>query len=144
MFVGHHTFTLDSKARLTIPAKYRDALGPAMVVTRNPIEPCLLLLPMGKWEAIAAKLSERPMTHKATADLRRLLFSTAEDLRADGQGRILLSQQLRSYARIEADVVIAGMNDYLEIWNQTLWLERMPDTMSLSSEMLDAIADLGI
>jgi MraZ protein len=144
MFVGHYTFSLDSKARLTIPAKYRDALSPSLVVTRNPIEPCLLMLPLEKWSAISAKLSERPMTHQPTAVLRRLLFSTAEDLKPDGQGRILLNQQLRAYARIESDVVIAGMNDYLEIWNRPMWEERMPDAMTLGSEMLEAIAELGI
>ncbi|MGL4649572.1 MAG: division/cell wall cluster transcriptional repressor MraZ [Caldilineaceae bacterium] len=142
MFVGHFAFTLDSKARLTIPAKFRDELSPALIVTRNPIEPCLLMLPWNKWEAIAAKLSERPMTHKATAVLRRMLFSTAEDLKPDGQGRILLSQQLRSYAHIEADVVINGMNDYLEIWNRSLFEQQLPN--ELPPEMREDVADLGI
>lgn len=142
MFVGHFYLTLDSKARLTIPAKYRDELSPALVVTRNPTEPCLLLLPLPKWEAIATTLSARPMTHQATALLRRLLFSTAEDLKLDGQGRILLSQQLRAYAQIEADVVVNGMNDYAEIWNRSLFDQRLPN--ELSPEMLDAVAELGI
>lgn len=141
MFVGHYTFTLDSKARLTIPAKYRDALSPSLVVTRNPTETCLYMLPMAKWEAISARLSELPMTHQPTAMLRRLLFSTAEDLKPDAQGRILLSQQLRSYARIESDVVINGMNDYLEIWDRDHFEQQLPK--ELTDEQITAIAALG-
>ncbi len=141
MFVGHYTFTLDSKSRLTIPAKYRHELSPALVVTRNPTESCLYMLPMAKWESISARLSELPMTHQPTAMLRRLLFSTAEDLKPDGQGRILLSQQLRAYAQIESEVVINGMNDYLEIWDRARFEQQLPK--ELTDEQVDAIAALG-
>ena len=125
MFLGEFTHSLDSKSRLTIPAKFRDQLIPGLVVTRNPGGNCLLVMPMAEWERVAERVSALPLTDRRSALLRRALFSAAEDLKPDRQGRILISQRLRDYARIEHDVVVAGMNTYLELWNPQLWEEQV-------------------
>lgn len=129
MFLGEYTHTLDAKGRLTIPAKYRNALAPGMVVTRNPMERCLLLFPQSEWERLADKVSALPLTDPRSAAFRRAFFSAAEDLQPDGQGRILLSQRLREYANIENEVVVAGMNKFIELWNPALWEEKVVSAM---------------
>lgn len=125
MFLGRQVYSLDSKFRLTIPAKYREFLAPTMVVTRSPSEPCLLVLPLPEWNQLSQKVSGLSMVDPVSALLKRVLFSSAEDLRADNQGRILISQPLRAYAEIESDVLIAGVNTYLELWNPARWDERV-------------------
>lgn len=144
MFLGEFTHSLDSKGRLTIPSKFRDALVPGLVVTRNPGGSCLLLVPMPEWETIAGRVSALPLTDRRSALLRRALFSAAEDLKPDRQGRILVSQRLRDFAHIESDVVVAGMNTHVELWNPALW-EREVLT-PLQSEELDGdlFAALGV
>lgn len=144
MFLGEYVHTLDSKARLTIPSKFRDLLAPTLVVTRNPAEPCLLVLPLTEWTALADKLSRLPMTDPASGLLRRVMFSAAEDLKADNQGRILISQRLRDYAKIEADVLVAGMNTYLELWQPTLWDERVMQQVNNGALNGALFAALGI
>lgn len=129
MFLGEYTHSLDAKGRLTIPAKYRNELAVGMVVTRNPVDNCLLLFPQGEWEQLAAKVSALPFIDPSTSAFRRAFFSAAEDLQPDGQGRILLSQRLREYAKIEADVVVAGMNKFVELWNPVLWEEKVVGAM---------------
>lgn len=125
MFLGEFTHGLDSKGRLTIPAKFREHLEQGLVATRSPMERCLLVYPMSEWERIAAKVSALPLTDPRSAQLRRAFFSAAEDLTPDKQGRILISQRLRDFAHIETDVIVAGVNIFVELWQPTLWDEKV-------------------
>jgi MraZ protein len=125
MFLGEYTHSLDSKGRLTIPAKFRNAFANGLVVTRNPADSCLLVFPRAEWDKLADKVSALPLTDPRSAAFRRAVFSTAEDLESDGQGRVLLSQRLRDYAQIEGDVVVAGMNKFIELWNPGAWEENL-------------------
>ncbi len=121
MFLGEYTHSLDDKGRLTIPAKFREQLAAGLVVTRNPGERCLLLMPQAEWTAVAEKISALPLTDPRSALLRRAIFSAAEDLTPDKQGRILISQRLREYAQIESDIVIAGLDKFVELWQPANW-----------------------
>lgn len=125
MFLGEFSHGLDNKGRLTIPAKFRDQLDRGLVVTRSPMERCLLVFPMPAWEQVAAKVSALPLTDPRSAQLRRAFFSGAEDLIPDKQGRILISQRLREYAQIEMDVIVAGVNLFVELWRPNLWDEKV-------------------
>ncbi len=144
MFLGEYIHTLDSKGRLTIPAKYRDRLVPGLVVTRNPLDPCLLVMPLDEWERRTRRLNEMPITSREVLMLRRLLFTAAEDLKPDRQGRILISQRLREIAGIEDDVLIAGMNTYLELWNPQRWEEKVLQPMAEGHLVDDLFAALGV
>lgn len=125
MFLGNYLFSLDSKSRLTIPAKFRELLSPTLVVTRHPVETCLMVLPLAEWTRFADRVSSLPMADPDSALLRRMVFSAAEDLRADAQGRILISKSLRDYARITTEVQIVGQNIYLELWDPATWAEHV-------------------
>lgn len=143
MFLGEFNHSLDNKGRLTIPAKFRNALANGLVVTRNPADQCLLVFPQAEWEKLADKVSALPLTDPRSAAFRRAFFSAAEDLEPDGQGRILLSQRLRTYAQIDADVVIAGQNKFLEIWAPTLWEEKVLNELDetiLSSDFFSTLS----
>lgn len=122
MFLGRYQFSLDSKARLTIPAKYRELLAPTLIVTRHPVENCLIALPMGEWFRWTAKVDGLSIVDTDAAHLRRILYGSAEDLHLDSQGRVLLTQRLRELAHIDSDVLIIAAGAYLEIWNPADWL----------------------
>ena len=125
MFLGEFSHSLDSKGRLTIPAKFRDQLAPGLVVTRSPQDRCILVMPQGKWEDVAEKISALPLADPRSALLRRAIFSAAEDFKPDKQGRILISQRLRDYAQIQDDIIIAGVNTFIELWQPQLWEENV-------------------
>ena len=144
MFLGEYTHSLDSKGRLTIPAKFRDQLVPGLVVTRNPNGGCLLLMPLDEWERVSARVSALPLTDNRSSLLRRALFSAAEDFRIDKQGHILISQRLREFAAIENEVVLAGMNTYLELWNPRSWDEQVLAPLQNNELNDDLFAALGV
>ncbi len=135
MFLGEFIHSLDSKGRLTIPAKFRDQLAAGLVITRNPMERCLLVIPQARWAEMADKISALPLTDPRSALLRRAIFSAAEDLKPDRQGRILISQRLRDYAQIESEILVAGLNTFIELWQPTLWEEKV--LQPLNSDNID-------
>jgi MraZ protein len=129
MFYGEFTHTIDDKGRLIIPAKYRDKLGEAMV-TRG-LDHHLVLYPLPAWEQLVEKLRLLPMTDPNARDLRRLIFSGAQEVVPDKQGRILVPPYLREYAGITQGAVIAGLESHIEIWNPEAWgktLESVQNT----------------
>jgi MraZ protein len=144
MFLGEYQYALDSKARLTIPARFRELLAPTVVLTRHPAERCLMLLPMAEWQRLADRVSALSITDGNAALLRRMVFSAAEDLRPDAQGRILLSQRLREFARIENEVLIAGMNTFLELWNPDDWQAKYGTLFADLESNAQRFAALGI
>jgi len=144
VFLGEYSHNLDSKGRLTIPAKYREQLKMGMVVTRNPGGNCLLLMPLDEWQRVSARVSALPLTDRRSALLRRALFSAAEDLTQDKQGRILVSQRLREFADIETEVVVAGMNTHIELWNPQRWREQVLAALESTELDADVFGTLGV
>ncbi|MEZ4640780.1 MAG: division/cell wall cluster transcriptional repressor MraZ [Caldilineaceae bacterium] len=145
MFLGEYAHNLDDKGRLTIPAKFRDQLATGVVVTRNLSSRCLVAIPMDQWERISAQVRElAALTDPAAGMLRRAIFSAAEDLKPDRQGRILISQRLRDYAGIESEVVIAGVDSHVELWKPELWDAQVLTPLQDDSLGPNPFADLGI
>ena len=124
-FVGQFHHNLDDKGRLTIPARFRDLLQSDGAYVMFGMDHNLLLLTSPQFESIAQKLLAMNTADASTRDLRRLVFGTAERVEIDKAGRILISQNLRNMADIQADVVMAGTGLWIELWSPNLWSARM-------------------
>jgi MraZ protein len=124
-FVGQFHHTIDDKGRLTIPARFRDMLQSDGAYVMLGMDHNLLLLTSSQFESIAQKLLAMNSADASTRDLRRLVFGTAERVEIDKAGRILISQNLRSMASIQGDVVMAGTGLWIELWSPSLWETRM-------------------
>jgi MraZ protein len=136
MFLGTHTPRLDDKGRLFLPAKYRDELAGGLVITKGQ-ERCLYVFPPDEFGRITEALRTAPVTAKAVRDYSRVFFASASDETPDKQGRITIPPALRSYAGLERDCAVVGMNTRLEIWDATAWqsyLDQQEDAFSEASE----------
>ncbi|MFC2048106.1 division/cell wall cluster transcriptional repressor MraZ [Chloroflexota bacterium] len=120
MFLGEFEYKIDDKGRVNIPPKFRRALREEVVLTPG-IEKCVTLYPLAEWKKLAATLTTGSVTSSKLRKLNRAIFATAFSLNIDKQGRIALPIPLREYAGIEDEVVIAGANTYLELWNKEQW-----------------------
>jgi MraZ protein len=140
MFLGEYTHTIDDKGRLTIPARFRGDLASGLVVTRG-FDQNLMIFPLNGWQEMAERILSRPLADESVRSFRRRVFSGAVDLVPDRQGRIVLPNYLRDFARIDGEVVVAGMYNYLEIWSVLSW-----NTVRENIEESDATrwGDLGI
>lgn len=120
MFLGRYAHSLDAKGRLAIPARFRDELAAGLVLTRG-IDRCLSLYPMASWLPLAERVSALPMTDPDARNFRRMVFAEAVDLSLDGQGRVLVPEELRRYAELDREAYVVGVHSSIEIWSPTRW-----------------------
>jgi MraZ protein len=118
--LGTYTPRLDDKGRLVLPAKYRDELAEGIVLTKGQ-DGCLVLWPAEGFERYARELDEASRSNAAARAFLRVLFSSANDQVPDKQGRILVPADLRSYAGLEGDIVVAGNGSTCEMWAPEPW-----------------------
>ncbi len=123
MFLGEFVYTIDEKGRLAVPAKFRADLTDGLVVTRG-IDRCLAIYPMKQWRRLAKQVSDLPMTDRRARAFSRLVFANASDATPDKQGRVLIPPRLREYAGLDGEVVVTGLNTYIEVWNPDSWGEE--------------------
>jgi len=123
MFLGEFVHTIDEKGRLIIPARFRAELAKGLVVTRG-IDRCLAIYPMEEWQRLAERVSALPMTDRRARAFRRLVFANAADALPDQQGRVLLPPRLPEHASLDGEVVITGLDTYIEMWNPDAWGEE--------------------
>jgi MraZ protein len=143
VFLGEYEHNLDDKGRLAIPSRFREELGEGVVITRG-FDRCLMGFPRPIWEQLAKQVSGLSLGQGEARNLRRLLFSGAADMALDRQGRILLPQNLREYAGLGDQVIVAGLNTHFEIWANARWNEVLENLDGSASAIAEQLAALGI
>ncbi|MBU4270217.1 division/cell wall cluster transcriptional repressor MraZ [Candidatus Dependentiae bacterium] len=127
MFRGINAINLDSKGRISMPARYRAAIESEskgqLVITIDTEERCLLLYPLPTWEEIEKKIESLPSFNQVTRRIQRLLIGHATELEMDGNGRLLLPPLLREYASINKQLVLVGQGKKFELWDKNVWGE---------------------
>ena len=148
MFRGTNALSLDSKGRMSIPAKYRERLttlcAGSLIVTIDPTYQCLLIYPLPIWEDVEQRLNQLPSTDSAVRSLKFLLIGRAEDCEMDSQGRILLSTSLREFAKLEKKVALAGQGERFELWDQQLWQLRHQESLQSIRDNPDLLKSIEI
>jgi MraZ protein len=142
MFVGQYAHSVDAKGRLAVPAKFRNELKKA-VVTKG-LENCLVLYPKKQWDVLAGKLAALPISKANSRAFARMMLAGAMDVSVDSQGRIILPEYLRTFAGLDKKVVITGLYDRLEIWDEAQWHKYQSETEKNSGEIAEALNDLGV
>ncbi|TSD02502.1 MAG: MraZ protein [Parcubacteria group bacterium Athens0714_24] len=122
MLIGEYKHNLDPKKRVAIPAKFRKEIGDKAVIAKGQ-DKCLFVYTMAEWEKVAEKLSQLPTGSADTRNFVRLFLSGANEVEIDAMGRILISDQLKTFAELKEKAVIVGVHKRLEIWNEENWEE---------------------
>jgi MraZ protein len=142
MFLGEHTHALDEKKRLTLPVKLRQAVGKKIVVTRG-LDGCLFLYPNKEWQGIAGKLGSLGMGQSDTRGFARFMLAGAVETEVDSAGRILVPEHLREFAAIKTSVVVAGVHNRLEIWDESRWKSYAASVAKAADAMAEKLGQVG-
>jgi MraZ protein len=123
-FKGQAEYSVDSKGRVAIPAKMRNALSPeaknSFTITRG-FEQCINLYPIDQWAKREEEIGRLNTYRSEERDFVRTIMMWADEVTLDGQGRIVVPKSLMEFARIEETVLIIGALDHIEIWNPELF-----------------------
>ena len=118
--LGEHRYQLDPKGRLTLPARFREALAEGVFLRFGP-DPCVYAYSPEEWETVTKDVRALSDWVPENRALKRMLGSKSEEGSLDGQGRLVIPQPLRKLARLERDVTVVGQFDHLEIWSTEEW-----------------------
>ena len=143
MLIGEYQHTVDTKKRLAIPARLRKELGERVIITGGE-DNCLFVYPMGEWQKLTDKLSLLPQGQKATRDFLRHTFSSAVEIELDHLGRVLIPDYLKNHAGLRQKIVIAGVFNRLEIWDEERWMNYKAETEKNTDMIAEKLGELGL
>ena len=140
MYLGEFEHSVDDKNRLTLPARFRDALSEGVVVTRG-IDRCLHAYSRRDWDHLAEeRLGSLDPLSKDDRMIQRYFFSSATEATPDKQGRVMLPAALIEYAGLGREVIVAGVKDHLEIWDRASWREQIADVEGRVEDVAERLA----
>jgi len=139
MFTGSYHHLMDNKGRVSIPPRYREILQERkdryLILTN--FDGYLLAFPQSEWVKIEAKLGELALFRKDLRAFQRFLISGVEECALDRQGRILIPQNLRNYAKLTREVSLVGAVRCFEIWDRATYeAHRRQLEESINEEVL--------
>jgi MraZ protein len=140
MLLGEFEHTIDDKNRLTLPAKFRQALSGGLVITRG-MDGCLYCYPQADWERLVdSRLAELDPLSKEGRVMHRYFFAGASEAEPDKQGRVMLPATLAKNAGIRREVVVAGVRDHLEIWDRAAWRDHVKELEGSAEDVAERLA----
>lgn len=138
MLIGEYIHTIDTKNRVSLPAKFRKVLGKKIIITPG-LDKCLFIFTSKEWAKVSKKLSDSETELSfLKADQRsfnRYMFGRAAEVEVDSIGRILLPEFLKERIGLKQTAAIVGVEDRVEIWEETTWTAQK-DLMEKQAEHL--------
>ena len=124
MFMGQYAHKIDTRDRMSIPARMRDELyrgsSEHPIITAG-FEKCLFLYPMDRWRKFSEEAESLKTSREDSRKLERFLFSYACECPCDPQGRIIIPRHLCEYSGLKQDVIIIGVRHRIELWDRVEW-----------------------
>ena len=143
-FTGEFSYSLDSKGRLNIPAKFRNVLSKdnrsSFVITKG-MDQCIWVYPVGIWQNIEDELKKLSSLSRVNRSFVRSTVRYTSTVNYDKQGRIAITQNLIDYAKLKKEVLIIGMVNKIEIWNPRLLANAEKEFHEIKSSEFDELAN---
>lgn len=143
MLIGEHLHTLDTKKRLSLPAKFRKELGKTVVITRG-LDQCLFVYSQKEWKQFSARLAELSMGQADSRAFNRFVLAGAVETTIDGSGRILVPDFLKEFAFLSERVVVAGMYNRVELWNESAWRSYTARVEKKADKLAERLGEIGM
>jgi len=141
MLIGTYKHSIDEKKRMRVPTKLKADLNDGFIITKGS-NSCLFAFSKESFEKnVVEKANGVAMFDSASQKPLRLLMASAFETEEDNQGRILIPQELREFAKIKKQIVFIGVGSRVEIWAEEVWNEYNDADFDEASE---ALAKLGV
>jgi MraZ protein len=142
MLIGEYIHTLDEKKRVSLPIKFRKEVGKKIIVTAG-LDNCLWIFTLAQWKNISSKLSGFSMLTADNRSFNRYMFGSATEVEVDTIGRILLPEFLVTRANLKSKIAVVGVQDRVEIWNETSWKEYKGGVEKRADQLAEKLGQAG-
>ena len=119
-FVATYTMRLDAKGRVSIPANFRAVLArdgfEGLYCQPSPGQPALDAGGNALIQEIEALIARFPPYSEERDELAAALYGQSETLKVDPEGRILLTERLKTLAHIGETVAFVGLGYKFQVW----------------------------
>ena len=135
MLIGEYQHTLDGKRRTALPVRFRKEIGKRVVITHG-LDNCLFVYSSSGWKKISEKLGGLSIGQADTRGFNRFILAGAVESDVDAMGRILIPEFLTTFAGLKTRIIIVGIHDHVEIWDEKRWklykskIEKQADAMA--------------
>jgi len=138
MLIGEFRHTIDTKNRISLPAKFRKEMGKKVYVTRG-LDSCLSVYTEKSWKKILAKLEGLSISKASERGFSRFMLSGATEVDIDSAGRILVPEYLKEFGGIDKKVVWTGAGDRAEMWDEKSWGKYVSEKQDDPEAMAEAL-----
>ncbi len=143
MLIGEYTHTLDDKNRMSLPIKFRKEMGKSVVVAPG-LDNCLAIYTTKEWQKISEKLSDSSMIATDNRSFSRFMFGQANIIEVDNNGRILIPENLKNRSGLSSKVIVIGVQNRVEIWNEENWNNYKKDVETKADALADRLGQIGV
>ncbi len=143
MLIGEYRHTMDDKNRLSLPAKFRKEMGKKIIITRG-LDRCLFGYPMSEWKKFSQQLASLSIGSAEGRGFTRAMLGGATEIEVDASGRVLVPDHLKSYAGLSTKVVVAGIHNRIELWNEDAWNKYTNGVEQDANQLAQKLADIGM
>ena len=123
MLLGRYDSKIGSKFQISFPKKFRKEMRDKLIFTKG-LENCLIVVSEKDWKTLLEGTEGLPFTQRSTRKIQRFLLGNAQEVELDSKGRCVIPQYLREYAQIHEEIVCAGIERFVEIWDKKTWEEE--------------------
>ncbi|MDR2720821.1 MAG: hypothetical protein LBB15_00840 [Puniceicoccales bacterium] len=145
IYVGEHIRSIDAKARVALPAKWRFGKGNDCVYLALPSPPgCITVYPPNMVEKLSEKVAEVSLGDDVGQRILTRLFSQADQLICDSQGRVQINKFLLSHANLEKEAIVVGNFVTFSIWKPERYGKYMDEKSCQRDEINKILTKLGL
>ena len=143
MLIGEYINTLDDKKRVSLPVKFRKEVGKKIIITAG-LDNCLSIFTTKEWQKISEKLSDSSMLASDNRSFSRFMFGQAVIVDVDTNGRILIPENLKNRSGLTSKVVVIGVQNRAEIWNEKAWNDYKKLVETKADALADKLGQIGV
>jgi MraZ protein len=141
MIIGEYKSKVGEKKRVSLPKRFREELGEDLILTRG-YENALVLVNKNMWQKVAQEVMNGSFTNKDIRDTSRFLVGGAKEIDLDNQGRFIIPQTLFEHAKLKTNIVFIGLVNWVEIWDEESWQERVKYLQEHGEEIAQEISKM--
>ncbi|MFI5265322.1 MAG: division/cell wall cluster transcriptional repressor MraZ [Candidatus Levyibacteriota bacterium] len=140
MLLGQFDGKLSAKNQIAFPKSFREVLGSKLVVTKG-LEGYLIVVSEKNWKTLLEGTQNKPFTNKDARETQRYLLGNASLVGIDSRGRFVLAEHLKKHAGIKSDIIFAGIERFVEIWDKGAWEKHQAELSTRVATIADKLTE---